>query len=716
MVSKVPTLRARRPATLIAGVALAALIVVGLSYVIQRAAERQIAGHFNEQQLHLVREAAIRIEDLFVAVLSGLELAATLAEKGPPPPTLSPHDLRALYESLQEKAPLDAILFVEAEGLIRGIHPSTAGERPSVRQVVRRLAEPANQEGPRILLVPSPEGGAVRRRVAVAVPLRGGKSQATAVVGILDLEALLELHINSIRSGQNGYGWLMDAHGTLLHHPRHPEMVNRNVLRQDRNCGECHASFDLERQMAEGRTGLARLAVARDTDMLLAYHPIRLGRETLALLDLEYAISRTDPAELPTLRTKARQVGEELSQALGLQANLERADVLRPRLADVLAEHPELKAVRVWSAAPLSGGSIPALLGQAPATASFAGQPPPDLTAARAGSGVVAETGTMGGRGARVILPLPLAVDLWSVAVAAPYSEVRALVRASTLRIWAFSGTVLLLLVAAGGIVTRLWTERAKAEERARTSEEILRMHQQMEQSRRLSELGEMVARVAHEVRNPLLTISSGLELLRGEVRGNPEAGGLVNNIRAAIGRLDGIMGDLLNFTRPVVLDPVETDLHAVIESALTSLRDRIARGRVEVARRFETLPRITADPLRIGQLFTNLFTNAVEAMPGGGQLTVATERVEGPAPGTVRVRVQDTGQGIPADKLPRIFDPFLTTKKRGIGLGLAVVRRIAQLHGGRVEASNVPGGGAEFVVDLPITPPTPPPKTGVAR
>jgi two-component system sensor histidine kinase HydH len=315
-----------------------------------------------------------------------------------------------------------------------------------------------------------------------------------------------------------------------------------------------------------------------------------------------------------------------------------------------------------------------------------------------------------------VILPLPLAVDLWSVAVAAPYSEVSALVRASTLRIWAFSGTVLLLLVAAGGIVTRLWTERAKAEERARTSEEILRMHQQMEQSRRLSELGEMVARVAHEVRNPLLTISSGLELLRGEVRGNPEAGGLVSNIREAIGRLDGIMGDLLNFTRPMILDPVETDLHSVIESALTGLRDRIALGHVEVVRRFATLPRITADPLRISQLFTNLFTNAIEAMPSGGHLTISTEQAEEPAAGTVRVRVQDTGQGIPAEKLSRIFDPFVTSKKRGIGLGLAVVRRIVELHGGRIQASNNPKGGAEFVVDLPITPPTRPSERGVAR
>lgn len=716
MAAKGTSVRARRYAKVIAAVTLAASIIGGLSYVIQRATERQIAGHFNEQQLHLAREAAIRIEDLFVAVLSGLELAVALAERSPGSPMLSPEYLRALFESLQERAPVDAVLLVEREGRIRGIHPPAAGGRPSVREVLRRLAEPGGEKGPRIVLV-SAEGGAARRHVAVAAPLPGGKTGRTAaVVGILDLEALLELHINSIRSGQNGYGWLMDARGTLLHHPRHPDMINRNVLRQDPTCAECHALFELERQMAQGQTGVARLQVARDTDMLLAYHPIRLGREALALLDLEYAAAWTEPGTLPTLRTKARQVGEELSQALGRRANLERADALGPHLTRILAGHPELKAVRIWSATPQSTGSRLALLGQAPATTGSEGQPPSGLTAARAGSVLVAETGTSGGRGARVILPLPLGVDLWSVAVAAPYSEVKALVRASTLRIWTFSGAVLVLLLAAGGIVTRLWAERAKAEERARTSEELLRMHQQMEQSRRLSELGEMVARVAHEVRNPLLTISSGLELLRGEVGGNAEAGGLLTNIREAIRRLDGIMGDLLNFTRPMVLDPVETDLHSIIESALAGLRDRIARAHVEVVRRYATLPPITADPLRLSQLFTNLFTNAVEAMPNGGQLIVSTDWMAGPAVGGLRIRVQDTGPGIPAEKLPRIFDPFVTTKKRGIGLGLAVVRRIVELHGGRIEALNAPGAGAEFVVDLPISPRSRPAGTGVAR
>jgi signal transduction histidine kinase len=714
--TKEVTVRARRQVKLIAGVAVATLVILGLSYLIQRTTEQQMAGDFNNQQLQLARDAAMRIEDLFAGVLSSLELAVSLAEDDPQPGTLSPHDLRALFESLEKKAPIDAVLLAEANGRIRTIYPSAAGERPSVRQALRRLADTGDEDGPRIVLVPA-GNGAIRRHMAVSVPLRNAKTgQGAAVIGVLDLEALLELHINSIRSGQNGYGWLMDGQGMLLHHPRHLEMVNRNVRDQDPTCSQCHASFDLERQMIEGRSGLARLRVGRDTDTLLAYHPIRLGRKGSDLLDLEFAAPWTDRPALPTLRMKARKVGEELSQALGRRSNLEQADVLGSRMASVLAEHPELKAIRIWSVTPQATGSRLALLGQSSREAAPIAKTPPDLTAASAGSIVVAGTGTTGGPGARVILPLPLAMDVWTVAVAAPYSEVRGLVRASTLRIWVFSAGVLVVLVAAGGVVSRLWTERAKAEERARSSEEMLHMHQQMEQSRRLSELGEMVAQVAHEVRNPLLTVSSGLELLRGEVSADSEAAGLITNTWEAIRRLDGVVGDLLNFTRPMALDHVEADLHSVIDSALKGLRDRITKGHIEVVRRYGTLPPITADTLKLSQLFANLFINALEAMPQGGQLTISTQWVAGPGVGSVRVRVEDTGSGIPAKKLPRIFEPFVTTKRHGIGLGLAVVRRIVELHGGRIEASNLPIGGAEFVVELPLTPAPPPSETKVPR
>jgi signal transduction histidine kinase len=680
-----------------------ALLLIALSYHIQRATEQQIAEHFNQQQLHLARETAIRIEDLFVAVLSSLELAGSLVDPNVPSSALSPRALRALYDALQEKGPIDAVFVLGADGRI-GVHHPIAGESGrSLAQAARALAAVGHPGEPRVVVVPVRNGG-MRHQVDVAVPLRRTTAGSPeSVVAVLDLEALLELHISSIRSGQTGYGWLMDAQGTLLHHPHHPDMVNRNVLRPDPACRECHESFVAEQHMAAGRTGLARQRVGRDADTLFAYHPIRLGREPLALLDLAFAAGTRDADTRPALRAKARQVAEELSQIVGRAANLEHSEVLAGHLGALLRSHPGLATIRIWSKSPESPDASPTLLAAAPSP----DQSPPTLpTEATIGPLVVLDPESTHSLGPRVLLPLPLGVDLWSVAVAAPYAELRSLVRASTFRIWAFSGSVLVLLLLGGGVVTWLWTARAQAEERARASEAILQMHQQMEQSRRLSALGEMVARVAHEVRNPLLSISSGVELLRGEVSEREEAAPLIANIREAIRRLDGIMGDLLNFTRPLVLDPVETDLHAVIDSALIGLRERIARGRVELIRRYAELPRITADTLRLSQLFTNLFTNALEAMPGGGRLTVVTEPASGPAEG-VWVRVQDTGQGIPAESLPRIFDPFITTKKRGIGLGLAVVRRIVELHGGRIQAVNRAEGGAEFIVELPIHAPT---------
>jgi|GEM_PF-3214055 len=692
----------RRRVVLFAALAMGALVVIGLSYGIQRATDQQIADHFNQQQLHLAREAAIRIEDLFVGVLSSLELAGSLVDHTARSSALSPRALRALYDALQEKGPIDSVFVLRSDGRMGSHHPITGESSRSLAQTAQALAAVARPHEPRIVLVPRRDGG-TERQVAVAVPLRPATAGSSeSVVALLDLEALLELHINSIRSGQAGYGWLMNAQGTLLYHPRHPDMVNRNVLRPDPACRECHESFVAEQHMAAGRTGLARQRVGRDADTLFAYHPIRLGREPLALLDLAFAAGTRDADTSPALRVKARQIAEELSQIVGRSANLEHSEVLTGHLAALLRSHPQLAAIRIWSKSPESPEASPTLI-----AAATAGSPsPPDLPAGvTIGPLVVLDPGSAHSLGPRVLLPLPLGVELWSVAVAASYAELRGLVRASTFRIWAFSGSVLVLLLLGGGVVTWLWTARAQAEERARASEAILQMHQQMEQSRRLSELGEMVARVAHEVRNPLLSISSGVELLRGEVSEREEAASLIANIREAIRRLDGIMGDLLNFTRPMALDLVDADLHAVIKGVLTGLRERLARGRVEVVRNYGTLSRFAMDPLRMSQLFTNLFTNALEAMPGGGQLTVVTEST---SDGTgVRVRVADTGQGIPAEKLPRIFDPFVTTKKRGIGLGLAVVRRIAELHGGRMQAANRAEGGAEFIMELPTHAPT---------
>ena len=216
----------------------------------------------------------------------------------------------------------------------------------------------------------------------------------------------------------------------------------------------------------------------------------------------------------------------------------------------------------------------------------------------------------------------------------------------------------------------------------------------------RLAELGEMAAGVAHEIRNPLGGIRLYAGLLERDLARDPERLGLLRRLLDGVGQLDRIVGEMLDFTRRIVLQPRDLEAERVLEEALRSAlpADGAAAGPVRILRRYATGLRLRADPHHLHRAVLNLVLNALEAMPEGGVLTLAAEAF----PGGVELRVEDSGPGIPAETLGRVFDPFFTTKAQGTGLGLAIVQQVAEAHGGSVEALNRPEGGACFRIRLP--------------
>jgi signal transduction histidine kinase len=156
----------------------------------------------------------------------------------------------------------------------------------------------------------------------------------------------------------------------------------------------------------------------------------------------------------------------------------------------------------------------------------------------------------------------------------------------------------------------------------------------------------------------------------------------------------------LLNMARPRRSRRQPVALEPLLETTLSFLSEKLARGRVEVVRELRPVRSVVGDPERLQQLFLNLFLNAADAMPDGGRLRVGLAEEEG----EVVARVADTGVGIPEADLERIFDPFFTTKTagEGNGLGLMVCRGIVGDHGGSIEATSAPAEGSEFVIRLP--------------
>lgn len=222
----------------------------------------------------------------------------------------------------------------------------------------------------------------------------------------------------------------------------------------------------------------------------------------------------------------------------------------------------------------------------------------------------------------------------------------------------------------------------------------------------RLAALGQLSAGLAHEIRNPLGVIKGSAEILNQKLSAaEPLAKELSGYIYTEVNRLSALVSRFLDFARPSQLNVSAEDLTSLLEKCLKTVAEQIATNDVRVVREYApVLPRAVIDVELCEQVFTNLLLNACEAMDGHGQITIRINSVKSgdAAPRELAVEIADTGPGVPAEMREQIFNPFFTTKKTGVGLGLAIVSKIVDSHGGSVKLTSAPGEGARFRVTLP--------------
>jgi signal transduction histidine kinase len=267
---------------------------------------------------------------------------------------------------------------------------------------------------------------------------------------------------------------------------------------------------------------------------------------------------------------------------------------------------------------------------------------------------------------------------------------------------------VLKTVQAIGGEIGQ-FAERMRAEAALRQREEHLRdqaheLEQQLLASGRLVAVGELTASMAHEFNNPLGIILGFAEgLLESLNPGDPNYRH-VQIISEEAKRCEKLVQELLEFGRPKSADFVLTHVEQVVERTMNLVQPHAAKNSVETAAMVEPeLPPIYTDPQQLQQVLLNLSLNAVDAMPRGGKLTVEAKQHES----GILIAVADTGIGIDDDVLPRIFQPFFTSKKRrGLGLGLPICDRIVKSHGGKIIVKSRPGDGTTFEIYLPRVPP----------
>ena len=234
-----------------------------------------------------------------------------------------------------------------------------------------------------------------------------------------------------------------------------------------------------------------------------------------------------------------------------------------------------------------------------------------------------------------------------------------------------------------------------------RRQKEQLALEAQLNQAERLAALGEMTAGVAHEIRNPLGIISSTSELLRERLNRYEPQNRLAQIIVEEANRLNDKVTEFLDFARPRVPNLRSCDLEKVIDRSLEFLQPEIDRLHIAVERQYQLngMPQM-ADADLLHQALLNILLNAIQAMPQGGTLKVSTG--PGPQGHGSRIGIEDSGEGIDPEMVKKVFNPFFTTKEKGSGLGLPIVKSIIESHRGAIRIDSQPGQGTSVTIELP--------------
>jgi signal transduction histidine kinase len=268
-----------------------------------------------------------------------------------------------------------------------------------------------------------------------------------------------------------------------------------------------------------------------------------------------------------------------------------------------------------------------------------------------------------------------------------------------------------------GYTISQIQDMRGRVTGAALFFKDLTRVEQLEERERlrdRLAALGEMAAAIAHEVKNPLAGIEVMAGILKRQLPESKDAQTILGDIIKEAKMANAIVLEVLEFVRPIRLQVERMSLADVIKDAIALAGTHAPRGDVKVDVSIPVnLSTIQGDPHQLRQLFTNLLTNAFEAMNGRGAVRIDAIELPEEEPATigeglggpmVQVDVVDNGPGVPTDVMDRIFSPFFTTKPQGTGLGLAIVRKIINAHDGRIDFNAPATGGTMFRVTLPVS------------
>ena len=237
-----------------------------------------------------------------------------------------------------------------------------------------------------------------------------------------------------------------------------------------------------------------------------------------------------------------------------------------------------------------------------------------------------------------------------------------------------------------------------------RLRDELADKNRELARKERLTALGQMAAGLAHEIRNPLGGIRLFASLLEKDLAQQPEPLALTRKISSGVGSLNQLVCDILDFAGEIRLQPSLLDVKELVHECLELLAAEIETNRSRVVIDAAEDTALTADPKQLRSALLNLLRNAIDAAGNDGCVFITVSELEERQ--ALRLHIADNGPGIPPEHVDKVFNPFFTTKETGTGLGLSMVHRIIDAHGGHIRVTAGPQGGACFVIELPLRPP----------
>jgi len=713
-------------------------IIIILGQFFHQSLQEEMAGQFNTQQLLLAREVAVSIESFVDHVSKNLRVISQLPEvdrinKSP--------GSRSVAESIKlslQNEPLITISVLDKNGILLYDSSNPARETLNLSKTdyFQKARVLPNKEKLITDLLDSPCEGPEAKEFIIATPIyKTMKGQQApefrgVVFAILSMEGITRKYLSPIRSGMRGYAWMMDSEGTLLYHPNQPQMVGKNLYHTDKTCFQCHRSFDTEKKMIEGKSetfgsyeapgGENKLAayykfpIARKSWIVVVSAPysdvialMRKSRRFYSLLILSIFITTLVVSGVMVVNYKKQIKAEEKAKHLENQRRLEREIEIQKDYLENIIENTKTNIMVIdkdliirtlnTAQARTFGRNKEELLGKSLITLF-----PDDF---RPYEGTPIETilqQSLTGRSIEIRdykitglseAPLYLTMNISPLLI---------------------GGETPGVLITSTDVTKRVELEDALKEYTVELEDKVdkgtataKKLELQVMHSEKLAALGRLSAGVAHEIGNPLTSISSFAQLLR-ELTTDEFTQNSLDIINKHIQRITDIVRKMSTFARADSLNIQYVQLNDVLQSTLDLVRlDKRMKNTIEILVSFDPdLPKTMVDEGQMSQVFINIIFNALDAMPEGGRLSITTRQDHGESgKDSIQIEFADSGIGISKQEFEKIFDPFYTTKEvgKGTGLGLSVSYNIIKRFNGEIKVESGDGKGTIFTIILPV-------------